>query len=511
MITLLTGDCRAILPTLPDASVHMVCTSPPYYSLRSYLDASHPDKQHEIGSEATPSEYIATMVAVFRELRRVLRDDGTCWVNMGDSHAGTKVGNTNGTGASTLMADGRAEVSRLHSLSLTKTIGMEKPAVEHGLAPKQLLMMPARLALALQADGWWVRSDIIWAKPNPMPESCRDRPTSAHEHVFLLTKSGRSTFWTHRDHAGSRIQPEPDYRWVHRKSGEEVDEVPPDFDTGEWRRINLWRGHDYYYDSEAIREPQSEATLERFGNGNAPRKPAVKQGGSDRQCDTWRDPAGVLANGRNARNWWVIATHAFPAAHFATFPPELAERCIRAGTSERGCCGKCGVPWVRVTDKTFVPTSVSLKAGNKGIALGGWERPRGVNDATTTGWVVTCQCNAELAPCVVLDPFSGAGTALLVADRLGRHAIGIDLSHQYVEMARERLRADCPLFADFAALPPAEPPEDERMRDLFVGDEYPALPAVPPKPLQVPRGWDTGPGAHGTIHRTGRTLPEAAD
>jgi hypothetical protein len=257
---------------------------------------------------------------------------------------------------------------------------------------------------------------------------------------------------------------------VHRKSGEEVDEVPPDFDTGEWRRINLWRGHDYYYDSEAIREPQSEATLERFGNGNAPRKPAVKQGGSDRQCDTWRDPAGVLANGRNARNWWVIATHAFPAAHFATFPPELAERCICAGTSERGCCAACGAPWVRVVDTAYERNRYGNagrtdSSGSNGWDGGNYPNLRKLN--TTTGWAPSCTHEAPTVPCTILDPFSGAATTALVADRLGRHAIGIDLSHQYVEMARERLRADCPLFADIAALPPAEDPEDERMRDLF--------------------------------------------
>jgi hypothetical protein len=172
--------------------------------------------------------------------------------------------------------------------------------------------------------------------------------------------------------------------------------------------------------------------------------------------------------------WYIEKTE--KTSHFATFPPELAARCIKAGTSERGCCAACGAPWVRVTDKTFVPQpDVSLERGIKG-AVGqkpmyakDWDGvPRGSVNVTTTGWAPSCSCNAETVPCTVLDPFSGAGTALLVADRLGRDAIGIDLSHAYVEMTRERLTADCPLFMAFeASPPPAEDPEDARMADLF--------------------------------------------
>ena len=214
-ITLLSGDCRDVLPTLAANSVHCVVTSPPYWNLRDYGTAqwdggdaacSHAkdrtagiasstlnggkattNHQHEasyrdtcgkcgarrvdrqIGLEATPEAYLATMVAVFREVKRVLRPDGTLWLNIGDSYNANQGSGFNGNAGK----------------------GTASPRVYSGLAPKQLLMMPARLALALQADGWWVRSDIIWHKPNPMPESVTDRPTSAHEHVFLLTKSAR--------------------------------------------------------------------------------------------------------------------------------------------------------------------------------------------------------------------------------------------------------------------------------------------------------------------------------
>lgn len=379
MIQLLTGDCRTVLPTLPDASVHMVCTSPPYYALRSYLDAEHPDKAREIGSEATPDAFIAEMVRVFREVRRVLRDDGTVWLNLGDSYNAST--HSKRLASKTPYYGGGG----WQDSEITGGRFVNFP----GLAPKQLLLMPARVALALQADGWWVRSDIIWQKPNPMPESCRDRPTSAHEHVFLLSKRSR-----------------------------------------------------YFYDADAVRE---EAEYGR--------------------------------RGRNLRNVWEIATHPYSAAHFATFPPTLAERCIRAGTSERGCCAACGKPWVRVTERSSGKTGQSwhdherdIVRGQRGGASAYTGADRKAYEAygtTTTGWSPSCQCNAEVVPATVLDPFSGAGTTALVADRLDRNAIGIDLSHAYVEMARERLVADCPLFAELSPPPATYDAEDQAMADLF--------------------------------------------
>jgi DNA modification methylase len=482
VIRLLAGDCRDVLATLAADSVQCVVSSPPYYGLRDYGTAqwdggdaacdhrevqaqNRPGREtpggrggtfptseraykrecgkcgatrvdRQIGLEATPDEYLATMVAVFREVRRVLRRDGTCWVNMGDSFS-TGNGmrsNNNGTGASSLKADGRDEASRLHSLSLTKTIGMALPRVEHGLAAKQLLMMPARLALALQADGWWVRSDIIWHKPSAMPESCRDRPTSAHEHVFLLTKAAR-----------------------------------------------------YYYDADAVREASdaSEASKARYaygryeGNGDAKR---FERSGKPDYLTI--DGNNYGQSGRNLRNVWTITTAPYSEAHFATYPPALAERCIKAGTSERGCCGQCGKPWVRETSVSYT------NAGNgnnnmKRKGGGDYEaamssRPydvRKLKDVETTGWRAGCGHEASVVPCTVLDPFAGAGTTLLVADRLQRDAIGIELNPAYTEMAMERCRADAPLFVD---VPPAADPEDARMADLFAGDEYQRLP--PPLP-----------------------------
>ena len=350
----------------------------------------------QIGLEATPDEYLATMVAVFREVRRVLRPDGTLWLNMGDSYSTGGAGK-NFRNSPNANRDGTAD---------TKAPRCVLNGAD-GLAPKQLLMMPARLALALQADGWWVRSDIIWAKPNPMPESCRDRPTSAYEHVFLLTK--RAT---------------------------------------------------YFYDAEAVRETNSNPALsecitdwrERPGNGEWP------SGTGGRM--------GSVQSGRNCRNVWSIATHAYPAAHFATYPPELAERCIRAGTSERGCCAACGAPWRRETDKRFTTTRGQKEGGGAGLDAtsrwAGWGN--GVTDVTTTGWAASCACAADVVPATVLDVFAGAGTTLLVADRLQRNAIGIELNAAYTTMAMDRCRADAPLFAD---TPEPQPVPGFAQPDLF--------------------------------------------
>jgi DNA modification methylase len=407
-LRLLTGDARDVLPTLPSNSVHTVVTSPPYYGLRSYLDVEHPDKHRELGSEASPDEYLANMIAVFREVRRVLRRDGTCWINMGDSYAST----ANGRSAADTKAAGNDD--RTFRDKPFSTVG-------NGYKAKDLMLMSARLALALQADGWWVRSDIIWAKPNPMPESCTDRPTSAHEHVFMLTKAAR-----------------------------------------------------YFYDADAVREPELNpgASLRQIEYQQRLRNERLKPDGVNHSLQ-WRGGADSYQGGRNLRNVWTIATAPFSEAHFATFPPALVERCIRAGTSERGCCAACGAPWVRQISVDYRKTRPS--AGNDARSRGedkfsianGGSGYRGCNllrEVETTGWRAGCQCNADVAPCTVLDPFLGSGTTALVADRLQRHCIGIDLSLTYADMAQRRLEADCPLFTSWA---PAEDPEDERMRDLF--------------------------------------------
>jgi DNA modification methylase len=267
------ADARRI--PLADRSVHCCVTSPPFYALRDYGVSG------QLGLEPTPSDYVAATVGVFREVKRVLRDDGTCWLNIGDSYASdAKWGGTTGG----------KHASGLHG----EPIGRLKRYT--GLKPKDLIGIPWRLAFALQADGWTLRSEIIWAKPNPMPESVTDRPTKSHEQVFLLTKHER-----------------------------------------------------YFYDQEAVREESTTEPHARGGIHAALGGPMDRNGHS--QYDAAHQSRIWGGSGRNLRSVWSIASAPFSGAHFATFPLELAARCIRAGTSERGVCPACGAPWRRVVER----------------------------------------------------------------------------------------------------------------------------------------------------------------
>jgi DNA modification methylase len=262
---ILLGDCRELLKTLDAGSVRCCVTSPPYWGLRDYgVDG-------QIGLEKTPEAYVAEIVGVFREVKRVLADDGTLWLNLGDSYMGGGGGNY-GSGAS--VASG-------HGQHLTNVRNRPAFIAATGLKAKDLVGIPWRVAFALQANGWYLRSDIIWHKPNPMPESVTDRPTRAHEYVFLLSKSAK-----------------------------------------------------YFYDADALREPSStegytweERQAMGFrGNTKHPTKDAIESGLSIPSFA----PNG---NGRNARTVWTIPTQPTPDAHFATFPEALAERCILAGSA----------------------------------------------------------------------------------------------------------------------------------------------------------------------------------
>ena len=265
-VTVLQGDCLDVLKTLPAESVNCCVTSPPYWGLRDYgVDG-------QIGLEETPEAYVSRLVEVFREVRRVLKDDGTLWLNLGDSYAGS---GTSGHQRLDVLGE-RLGCGGGHKHSSQDCGRAPTPP---GLKQKDLVGIPWMVAFALRADGWYLRQDIIWHKPNPMPESVRDRCTKAHEYIFLLSKSPR-----------------------------------------------------YYYDKDAIREPYSESSMARynyaFGGPGAKaaqvtKNPAV--GGAD--------PCVMHANvnGRNRRDVWTVNTAKFPEAHFATFPPDLIRPCVRAG------------------------------------------------------------------------------------------------------------------------------------------------------------------------------------
>ncbi len=282
-LTLINADCLIALRSLPAKSVQCCVTSPPYYALRDY------GVPGQIGLEETPAAFVAKMVDVLGEVWRVLRDDGTCWVNLGDSYAGGGRGGNPGTSPHVKQKSNRGSVRG----------PMPIPA---GLKPKDLIGIPWRVAFALQADGWYLRSDIIWHKPNMMPESVSDRPTKAHEYIFLLTKSER-----------------------------------------------------YYYDSGAITEPCSESTHARVSqnvaaqvgssranggaktNGNM--KAVVRAGVNpkaaqnaigSRQNESFAAAICLPVSRRNKRTVWTVPNVGYSGAHFATFPPDLIKPCIMA-------------------------------------------------------------------------------------------------------------------------------------------------------------------------------------
>jgi DNA modification methylase len=437
---ILQGNCLQVLRQLPDTSVQTLVTSPPYYGLRDYggdpfVWGGMPSCIHEwgeelpgsnrggsgtptnknnrgegygrdaargafcqrtgcnawngsLGLEPTPELFVQHLVMIFREARRVLRADGTAWINMGDSYA-------------------------------TETRG----EVKH----KDLIGVPWMMAFALRADGWYLRSEIIWAKPRPMPESIQDRPTKAHEHIFLLAKSER-----------------------------------------------------YFYDLEAIRE---EPKPENAGKMSAPKcgENRLDVGARDQNTKQYDEIKGA-----NARDVWTIATEPFVGAHFAVFPPKLPERCILAGTSEKGACAKCGAPVARtkidgsdyddsrrqtkraleiaeeqglteehlaairsagindtgkikVTQNAKIGEATARLAAEAKEKLGGYYRELIVSKKQDR-WGPTCSCGTDdRQPCIVLDIFNGSGTTGEAALKNGRNYIGIEQNPEFIKVAKARL------------------------------------------------------------------------
>jgi len=422
------GDSLEILRTLPDESVHCCVTSPPYWGLRDYglpplVWGGDPECEHEwaetnvpqgnetgtsfrrdrkawfkrgghqpgfcvkcaawcgcFGLEPTPDLYVQHAVSIFREVRRVLRKDGTLWLNLGNCYAGN--GGRSTANATTLHLNYRGGGKKYAGEDAKKP----KQILPDELKPKDLVGIPWRVAFAMQADGWWLRSDIIWAKPNPMPESVTDRPTKAHEYVFLMSKSQRYFFDQEAVKEPVNGDPEAsrnrwdtkDYMVPGQKPQKRTSryKTPDGWDTGKGGHGTIHRegrekGH-YDYVSKS---------------GNKERKP-----GSARGC-----PEGSGSNAcgsipregsrRNLRTVWTIPTEPFPEAHFATFPQRLVEPCIRAGC------------------------------------------PRGG---------------------IVLDPFMGSGTTGVVCVKLERGFIGIELSEDYYRMAERRIYNTAPLFVEEA-------------------------------------------------------------
>jgi DNA modification methylase len=263
-IKILNGDCRDVLKTLPDQSVHTCVTSPPYFGLRDYGHSG------QMGLEPTPDEFVSELVNVFREVRRVLRDDGTLWLNLGDSYAGSGKGR-NGDGSPNVDLQSKQATS---AGTITGNLIKSKTP---DCKPKDLVGIPWRVAFALQADGWYLRQDIIWHKPNPMPESVTDRCTKAHEYIFLLSKSPK-----------------------------------------------------YYFDHEAIKEKSFTSPEMQIAKRNKSPHKGQKDSGM-RETTSGFDKINKIYHNRNKRSVWTVTTKPFKGAHFATFPTDLIEPCILAG------------------------------------------------------------------------------------------------------------------------------------------------------------------------------------
>lgn len=512
--TITCADVMDYLRSLPDDSVDCCITSPPYMGLRDYGTATweggDPECAHsglaetqlrpgassqtpvsqshsmrarqssdhlncvrcsatridkQIGLEPTPAGYVAKMVEVFREVWRVLKPTGTCWLNIGDSYAG-------------YWGDGKARQGGRRSSADTNgwTRGFNmnaRPSFHEAfdgtnLKPKDRMLMPARVAIALQDAGWWIRSEIVWSKPNCMPSSAEDRPTDSHEMIYMLTKAAR--YWS-------------DFTAIREAAKEESAE-------------------------RLLRGVSSANRLLHGAGGQRPHsihqpRPNGKQAALGKRQytgfnDRWDDRAELLLT-RNVRSVWTIAPEPsnydycgrcdllFMGAtrkdvlhrtvdgvkkkfcpkcnqddgwvdHFAAYPHKLVERCILAGCPAQ-VCSACDKPWERVIEKEFVPqTDVSLARGMKNAeglkpmdASNGWvDTPRGTTTIHTLGWQPTCKCGAGVDAGVVLDPFLGSGTTALVARKLGRHYLGCDLSEAYVRLANARLGQayTLPLFMD---------------------------------------------------------------
>ncbi len=357
-VRIIQGDCREALAAMGGGSVHCCVTSPPYFGLRDY------GADGQIGLEPTPEAYVAELVAVFAEVRRVLRDDGTLWLNLGDSYASAPGQATRGgppSGSSTLDGNGHrgggpklAKLSRVGTSPIPGQVHADvgRRPFAPGLKPKDLIGIPWRVAFALQADGWFLRQDIIWSKPNPMPESVRDRCTKAHEYLFLLSKSER--YYFDQDAIAEAVAPASVSCLAQNVEAQAGSDRVPGKTNGRMK---------------AGSRKNSFALATKDSGGVSGEKPQFR---SD------REPVAYEGR-RNRRSVWTVATQPFSDAHFATYPPALIEPCILAGAPVGG---------------------------------------------------------------VVLDPFGGAGTTGMVAHRLQREAVLVELNPDYAALARARIDAD---------------------------------------------------------------------
>jgi len=408
MINIVQGNCIDKIKELDDNSIDCVVSSPPYYGLRDY------GVNGQFGLEKTYQEYLANTIKVFETFKPKLKDTATIWWNVGDSYNTKPAGNKDLKKSSGLPNKKENLHKRKDNIS---------KVLLKSLKEKDLLMIPNRVAIALQEAGWYIRSEIIWHKPNPMPESVRDRPTSCHEKIWLITKNKK-----------------------------------------------------YYYDADAIKEPLASSSLTRLnqdiknqkgsarGNGGRKTNGNMKAVFSKKNIKGNFSKRGITRTteglnlktqlekinplGKNKRNVWTITTKPFKEAHFATFPPDLIEPCIKGGCPEKVCV-KCGNPQIK---EFYRKEKYNPGYGNQHTPKGTHKKIGGVyqkwleENPPEIRLKASCDCNADFKSGVVLDPFAGAGTTGIVARSLNRTAILIELNPEYIEISKNRIDKEFGMF-----------------------------------------------------------------
>lgn len=425
VVQLYQTDAREI--PIPDQSVHCVVTSPPYFGLRVYAD----NDERGIGLEASVDAYVANLVDVFREVKRVLRDDGVCWLNLGDSMSGSGKG------------PGQEGTKQANNPAANNLLNPVDPQGNR-------LGIPERVVMALQADGWIWRDTVIWAKKSAMPESVNGwRWERCRTHISKRTDGSHDGSTPSQEHHAGQV--------AHRDGSFDVpsdtkwSDCPGcpkcEANDGLVLRQGSWRttsAHEYIYmltkqmgyfcDAEAVKTASvdpGDNRKSRNANGN-------KQPSGDLSYIRGGDSTYPTANRRSV--WNDISPEPYGGAHFATFPSDLPRICIQASTSEKGVCSECGMQWARVVEKQTPPEDYTPGYEPDSMVRGFSSATPGYTpESKTIGWRATCNCNADVIPATVLDPFAGTFTTGYAAQKLGRRAVGTDISESYLKQAVERL------------------------------------------------------------------------